>query len=242
MMQGLFLRAIHAVLFTNPYTIDNKLEFTSEFIRNVSRIFSNDPNILTAPQNAPPQVPRIEIRNPDQSYIAQFGHNHIAFLYQDTRNLHPTLVSLFPHFFECLNCEVQSTMEFINPRILRLGCVIRLITEIGSSANKYLSEEVFKENLFSDAHEINIGILHKLSLENFTVNRWVRYQTLRNANDPTLDYALSIDIDLNTLSEQMYDFTVSEILNFFKLSFEHVTTSLSNFPLLKMGTGDDSSG
>jgi hypothetical protein len=120
--------------------------------------------------------------------------------------------------------------------------VIRLITEIGSSANKYLSEEVFKENLFTDAHEINIGILHRLSLENFTVNRWVRYQTLRNANDPTLDYALSIDIDLNTLSEQMHDFTVSEILNFFKLSFEHVTTSLSNFPLLKMGTGDDSSG
>ena len=120
-----------------------------------------------------------------------------------------------------------------------MGFVIRFIADMGCSTNKYLSEEFLKNNPFPDAHEININILHKLSLENYSVNRWVRYHTLRAQNNPTIDYAMAIDIDVNTLSEEMNDFTTSEIIRFHQLTFDHVTTSLGAFPLLGMEPGFD---
>lgn len=238
MAAKLMLRSLEAVLFTNPYTIENKLGFASEFVKRSSKIFSHDPNIVTAPQNAPAQVPRVEIRSPDMGYIAQFASNRISLKYQDMHNLRVPLAIQFPQFLESLSHATQSTMEFLNPRVLRLGFVIGFLADLGSSSNQYLSAEFFQNNPCPDAHEINMGILYKLSLENFSVNRWVRYQTLRAQNDPSIDYAMAIDIDINTLAEDMNNYTTSEIMTFFKLAFEHVNTSLNQFPLLNM-LGED---
>jgi len=234
MAAKIILRSLEAVLFTNPYTIENKLGFASEFVKRSSKIFSHDPNIVTAPQNAPAQVPRVEIRSPDQSYIAQFANNRISLKYQDMHNLRAPLGVQFPMFLDSLTHATQSTMEFLNPRVLRLGFVIGFLADLGSSSNKYLSEEFFQNNPCSDAHEINLGILYKLSLESFSANRWVRYQTLRAQNDPSIDYAMAIDIDINTLAEVMNNYSTSEIITFYKLAYEHVNTSLRQFPLLNL--------
>ncbi len=231
MSQPLILRTMQAVLFTTPYSMEHKLDFASEFIKRTGKVFTADPNIVTAPQNAPPQVPRIEIRSPDQSHIAQFTKNRIVFIYQDTHNSKIPLGAGFPSFHETLRSEAQCVMEFLNPRVVRLGFVVGLIAELGYSANRFLSEECLQDNLFPDAHEMNLGILYKLRIEPFSVNRWVRYRTLRAKNDPSIDYAMAIDIDINTLAEEMHNYTASEILEFYRLANDHITTNLNDFPL-----------
>lgn len=232
MVKSLILRSLQSVLFTTPYQIENKLGFSSEFLRHTQKIFTNDPNIVTAPKNAPPHVPMIEIKSPNQSYIAQFSNNRIAFHFQDTQNMNTTLEAIFPHFLEVLQQEIQCTMEFLNPRVVRLGLIVAQIANLGYSTNRFLSEEFMKNNPFPDAHEMNFGILYKLLIGEYNVNRWVRYRTLRAQNDPSIDYAMAIEIDFNTLAEEMNDFPASHIMEFYKASNENIATDMNDYPLL----------
>ena len=234
MTKSLFLRSLQSVLFTTPYSIEHKLAFSTEFLKHTQKIFSNDPSIITAPQNAPPHVPRIEIKSPDQSHIAQFSNDRISFHYQDTLNAKPSLPLAFQHFMNGFQQEIQSTMEFLNPQVVRLGFIVRMIADIGFSTNRFLSEECLKNNPFADAHEINLGILYRLQLEGFRINRWVRYKTLRAQNDPSIDYAMAIEIDLNTFAEETNNFSASEILQFYNLTYNNVMKDLKNYPLLDL--------
>ncbi|MBN1903399.1 hypothetical protein JW926_18920 [Candidatus Sumerlaeota bacterium] len=232
MAKSLILRSLQSVLFTTAYQIENKLGFSSEFLKHTQKIFTNDPNIITAPKNAPPQVPMIEIKSPNQAYIAQFSNNRIAFHFQDTQNMNASLENIFPHFLDALQQETQCTMEFLNPRVVRLGFIVARIADIGYSTNRFLSEEFMKNNPFPDAHEMNLGILYKVRIGENNVNRWVRYRTLRAQNDPNIDYAMAIEIDINTLAEEMNDFSASHIMAFYKSAYENITTDLDNYPLL----------
>ncbi len=234
MTKSLFLRSLQAVLFTTPYPIEHKLAFSTEFLKHTQKTFGNDPSIITAPQNAPPQVPRIEIKSPDQSHIAQFSNDRISFHFQDTFNAKMSLSAGFQHFMTGFHQEIQATMEFLNPKVVRLGFIIHLIADLGFSTNRFLSEECLKNNPFPDAHELNLGILYKLQLEGFHINRWARYKTLRAQNDPSIDYAMAIEIDLNTIAEEMNNFTASEILQFYTIAHENVTKDLKNYPLLDL--------
>jgi hypothetical protein len=242
MAKSLILRSIQSVLFTNQYPLDNKLGFASEFVKRSSKIFSADPSIVTAPGNAPPQAPRIEIRSPDQAYIAQFFNNRITFQFQDVRNMRTSLYQIFPNYIMEIRNEIQYIMEFLNPRVTRIGFVVKFISELGYSSNQFFNQECFKNNLFPEAHETNLGVLNKLMLDRFSVNRWIRYKTLRAQNDPSIDHAMSIDVDINTPGEEMNDFSTSEILDFYNLSFEHITGNLGEYPLLEMKYGDGEPG
>ena len=234
MVASLFLRSLQSVLFTTPYAIERKLEFSSEFIKRTKKIFTSDPTISTAPKNAPPQMPRIEIKSPDQSHVAQFSNNRITFHYQDTQNRRIPLNNVFPTFSDNLGRQIQCIMEFLNPRVVRLGFIVRMITDLGYSANRFLSEECLKDNPFPDAHEINLGILYKTNMRDFSINRWIRYRTLRAQNDPSIDYAMAIEIDLNTLAEEMNNYPASSILEFYQAAQEHISENLGHFPLLGM--------
>ncbi|HPB30214.1 MAG TPA: hypothetical protein PLB62_02045 [Candidatus Sumerlaeota bacterium] len=238
MPSNVFVHNVQAVLFTNPYSMEHKLEFASEMVKRCARVYSSDPNIQTAPQNAPPNVPRIEIRSPDQTHLAQFWPNRISFVFQDTRNMKPVFTNFFPYFRDNLGPQIQYIMEFLNPRVVRLGFIVQFISELGSSSNRFLSEVMLNKNPFPDAHEMNLGILHKILLQSFTVNRWVRYRTLRAQNDPSIDFAMAVDVDINTLAEDMNDFTTSQIMDYYSLSFEHICSELKDFPLLEMNMGD----
>jgi len=241
-MPKLIVRSLQSVLFTTNQSFEHKLEFASEFIRRTGKVFSEDPQIVTAPQNSPPQMPRIEIRSPDQSHIAQFTNQRISFQYQDTMNARTSLHASFPHFLDTLRKEVQCIMEFLNPRVVRIGFITRFLSDLGYSANRFLSQECLKDNPFPDAHEINLGVLYKTMLESFTVNRWIRYHTLRARNDPSVDYAMAIEVDINTLAEEMNNYSASAILEFHRLGFEHIISNLGDFPLMDMNAGSDDQG
>jgi len=230
MTKSLILRSLQAVLFTSPYSIEHKLAFSSEFLKHTQKIFSADPTIVTAPQNAPPNIPRIEIKSPDQSHIAQFSNNRIIFQFMDTTGAKLRLAQIFPHFSDALRQVMQCTMEYLNPRVVRLGFILRFIADLGFSANRFLSEEFLKNNPFSDAHELNLGILYKIQMDQYLINRWIRYKTLRAKNDPSIDYAMAVEIDINTLAEDMQDFTTSQIIVFYDNAFQHISSSIQNYP------------
>lgn len=226
---------MQSVLFTAAYSIDRKIDFASEFVKRSSRMFGNDPSIGSSPQNAPPNVPRLEIKSPDQSHIVHFYPNQVSFMFQDTRNLRTTIKGVFPGFLGGIESEIQSIMEFINPKVTRLGFVTHFIAELGSSANQYISENMLKDNPFPDAHELHFGVLHRLDLVGFPVNRWVRYRSLRAKNDPTADFAMGIDIDINTLAEQVNDFSAGQIIDYFQAGFQHITSNIGDFPFFDDG-------
>jgi hypothetical protein len=220
-----------AVLFVNDLHISDHLGFASAFVHKTGNVFNYEPQILSLPPQAPPELPFIILKNREQSYGVQFAQNRINFFYQDMQNQNKELDSIFPTYRLYLGNVLEAVFELLPINVPRLGTVTHLFLQMSESTNRFLAQRLFREGVLSDPHQMQLAFLHKVQIENLTANRWIRYRTLRNQKEPFDDYAVAIEIDINTLQEEQHDFDAADILSFFMLAKEHVEHDLSEFPL-----------
>jgi hypothetical protein len=220
-----------AVLFVGELRVSDSLGFASEFVRKTGNVFNFEPQVLSLPPQAPPELPRIILKNREQSYGVQFAQNRINFFYQDVHNQNKDLDTLFPTYRLHLGNVIEAVFELLPVHVPRLGCVVQLFRQMPESANRFFTQHFFREGTLSDPFQMQLAFLHKIQLENISVNRWVKYRTLRNQKEPFDDYAVAVDVDINTLEEEQHDFDAAEILSFFMLAKEHVLHDLKQFPL-----------
>ncbi len=115
----------------------------------------------------------------------------------------------------------------------RVGVMTEFIAPIGSSANQRLQryflggKDFFGERL----HETAIHALAKMSLgtPDRQVNRWVRVRTVRSSDQEARDIAIGIEVDINTVPEDTYDMSASEMETFFNGVRSHVENRIPFF-------------
>lgn len=115
----------------------------------------------------------------------------------------------------------------------RAGVLTEFIGVLGQSANQRMQEEFFggKMHFGERIHEMNIAALAKTVLVDGSerqVNRWTRLNTMRSndASAPVPDGALQVQIDINTLPEDTYDFTAAEFEKFLNGVHSHIATKV----------------
>lgn len=230
MNKDFILKGLQFTFFTPPFKAANQIAFVNDFIQKTDNVFSHEPQIIPLPKEAPPEIPRITLRNAEQNYVVHFSVNRMTFVFQDSQNHNPALETIYPKYRFHLSNIAQAFKSMIPIPYMRFGCVFNFLREFGEGTNSLFSERYFANNPFPDAHEIQANIHHVLTLEEWTANRWVRYRTLRKADNPQVDTGLMLEIDLNTLATVNLNAGQNETLKFFMAAKSHVENDLSAFP------------
>lgn len=211
------VRSVLSVLFFPPRDIANKAAFVSNF-QDYAKVFDADPMILPI-GNAPPQVPRITMKSRDGRYACEVALDRLSFAYNDATDEKPTLEALYPKYRDILNHVVLATLSGVGSPIVRLGFVTRHLLEIGGGANEWLRDTYLRADRLPEAFETHVNLLHRISMESFQVNRWLKIFSVREQREPQTDSGVAVEIDVNTIPEPERQYDRSAILSFFLDAF-----------------------
>jgi len=221
------IQNIQAVLFLESFAFRNKLGIASKINEAVGQLFDGNPMMLDLPPEAPPEIPRIQLKDSKSIYSLNFSVNRIDFFYNEPEKPTKTFDSIkeeYFNYFSKINRLVKDDYHLGTPRI---ALVIKALSKINTGSNLFLQEEFLgKKKFFQNTYSLEIHALEKTAIGQFAINRWFRVKTTR---DPLgKDDNLFVEIDINTLPEKSHDFERREIEDFYSRAIELAKDSFSN--------------
>lgn len=224
-----WVNSVLSVLFFNPSDIPDKAAFVSGF-RDRTKVFDGDPMILPI-GNAPPNVPRIAMKSRDGSHVCEVGLDRLSFAYNDTKNRRAAIDTIYPEYRQTLDRVVQAALAGISSPIQRLGFVTRHIVETGPGASGWFRSVYLHSDRVPEAFEAHLNLLHRFEMEAFHVNRWLKIRTLRDQQNPDVDPAVGVEIDINTIPEKGGVFDRSTVMAFYLEGFDRAEKDLQEYVL-----------
>lgn len=218
----LLINSMQAAIFCSELLISNKEEFIYHVVQETNDFLKGEPTILPIPDDAPPEIPRIILKSKTYPYSCNFCKNRFDFFYKEQRKPDKTLEQVFPDFQKILDRLTAYVKTSLNIKVMRLGFISNFVIGLKESGNKYLLREYLHPNIFLNPYEIQINVLHKFELGFFKVNRWIKLKPLRMKNNVKDDRRILIEIDINTLSEETYDFSPDQIKQFIVFARNHI--------------------
>jgi len=217
----LLISSMQAAIFCSELLISNKEEFIYHVVQETNDFLKGEPTIFPIPDDAPAEIPRIILKSKTYPYSCNFCKNRFDFFYKEQGKPNKTFEEVFPDFRNILDRLATYIKISLNIKIIRLGFIPNFVIELKESGNEYLLREYLHPNLFLNPYEIQINVLHKFELESFKVNRWIKLKPLRMRNNIKDDRRILVEIDINTLSEEMHDFSPDQIKQFITLAYDH---------------------
>lgn len=194
------------------------------------------------PPNAPPDMPRARFLSKDGRLMMEVAPAKIVFRMmpgEATRTDRGMNVQALPvdKAFEVFTPQAMRLhgvlSEHYGATASRLGIVTDLIAGVPSSANQRIQKCVLNaKNLFGERlQDFQLNALARTSIGGDTnVNRRIGLRSMRTGAEGNPDLLMNVNIDINTLAEEPYDLSTSELESFLKGVSTHVQTQI---PLLQ---------
>lgn len=193
-----------------------------------SGLLTADPVLPNLPAYAPPQVPRLVLRSPDNRWTYQVRGDRLDFVFQlppemlgqatlaETRRIQAQTGSAI---WEALAAGFQAAGN-------RIGVVCVFFTrDLGAVG--MLRRGFLQPSDAPEPHELQIHALHRMALQDVTVNRWTRVAAgvpLRGDHDRD---GLRVEIDVNTLPETPFQVGSESVRGFLQQAEGVVTSTLA---------------
>jgi len=222
-----FIQNIQAALFIENFAFRNKVGIVSKINEAVNNLFDGDPIMLPLPIDAPPEIPRIQLRDSKPIYSLNFSPTRIDFFYNEPGKPEKVLDFLKDDYLKYFFNIVNLVKDEYRLSIPRIAVVIKAVSEIEGGSNlliygNFLGEKPF----FKNTYGLEIHALEKTAMNSYDVNRWFRIKTARTPTGE--DNILFVEIDINTLQEKPRDFNLEEIKDFFNKSIIYAKNSFLN--------------
>jgi hypothetical protein len=226
-MQEFFVQNIQGVLFIENFAFRNKLAIAARINNSVNDLFDGDPIMLELPLEAPPEIPRMQLKDSKGIHSLNFSPNRLDFFYKESEKPAKTLDSLSEHFLEYLFNIVDLVKGDYHLTISRVGVVLRVVSEVEEGSNPFIYQKFLgKNSFFRDCSILEIHALENTTIGDYDVNRWFRIRT--NAGSSVNEKTVSVEIDINSRAEKLMDFQLESTKSFFKKSFDYARASLLN--------------
>ena len=188
-------------------------------------VFDGDPLALPIPPEAPPEVPRVELRSADARYRLRAAPARLDIFEQ--RISADRGVNL-PEFCQLAAGVINAYLEATQAVIGRMACVITRIAEDDTPAlsvarhfcrDKWLAGPLNRPEKF----ELHAHKRFELNGE-FEINSWFRCRTatlqFAEAAEASTRDVISVQQDFNTLTEESVerDYSRDEVLRFYELA------------------------
>lgn len=221
------IQNIQAVLFIENFAFRNKLGIASKINEAVNNLFDGDPTMLELPPEAPPEIPRIQLKDSRPMYSLNFCPNRIDFFYNESGKPVKKLSDLEDEYFNYFIRIVTLVKDEYHVSTPRIAIVLKALSNIDIGANVFLQNKFF-ENIpfFKETHSLEIHALEKRGLKEFDINRWFRIKTARSPIGR--DDILFIEIDINTQPDKPKDFEKEEIRDFYLTAIEFAKENFIN--------------
>jgi len=214
------IASIQASLFTPNFSFDSSA-ILRELFAIQPELFDGAPTVLPIPQDAPPEIPRITLKNMDQSLKLDVSPSRIN-LYR-TKSAADDIV-IIDEFTNLASQFLNNYLERVNARCGRLAAVIRrflIIEKPGFEIAAHFCREEFMEAPFDRPESFEVHAHKVYDLSDFDrVNSWVRIRSgVAQFADRAPQHAIIIEQDINTLSEGMEnrDYSEQQINRFFEI-------------------------
>lgn len=181
-------------------------------IKKTIPIFNIPPLIIPLPPNAPPEVPRLQLKSQDHTHQLNVAENRADFFYtaetekqiQDFKNHR----SNFSHNIKA-SFELFEKLE----EIKRLGYVAIFFKETDNAIND-LSNSFIVKGKIKSPKELNIRFNTEIQKDNFILNDITAFDPGEITNPPTTTSGIFITRDINTDPLKSYDFTLDKFNKF----------------------------
>jgi hypothetical protein len=209
-------------LFASKWPAELRPKEFAELLKQALPEFGLPPTFPQLPPNAPADVPRIVLLGDNKNKVLEVAPAKVNLRLNRTAG--PlTLAQWLPEFRE-LTAKIDSQLTEHGWSFVRIGLVVTLFREVGASVNQLLRDYFFRDrSLFQpDPHEVQFNIHTRVVLAgDHLANRWIRIRPLRRSPGNE-DFALQVQVDLNTLPENAATKSLQEIQDFLALAARHV--------------------
>jgi hypothetical protein len=206
------------VIYSPGIVIANKLKVANEINDSLSNVFDDDPLMLPFPEDAPPELPRIQMFSKDKRYVLIIASNRIDFIFQykdEDEKLFP-----IPYFFEKFLTIFQYFSENLHTQFTRSAIVTNWIIELEniSAAEFLLDKYIQDKTLIVKPSELELHYLTKGIAAEFEINKWVRIRSARKMDEPERNNLIVFLIDIHTIAERTYEFDRDSLQRFLEQS------------------------
>jgi hypothetical protein len=222
------IRTIQTALFTTSLDLTNKINLSSLFLKGTKNLFDGEPIILPLPNDAPPEIPRIILKNKTQFYTLQISTNRVDFIYEDKSadDKKSKAQDLTKEYSTNLSNVLKTLISNIGSKIIRIGFIPVLQSKLDDSANYVVKTYLKDTKLTKGIAAINFRILHKTIINDLSTNIWLRVNSFNKPGDKLDNKIVTFLFDVNTPQEITLDLKQKDILKYIAESLKHILDNI----------------
>ena len=195
-----------AVVFTPELQL-NLNRILSAIVGQYSDKFNGDPVVFQIPPDAPREIPRMVLRNQDESWKAQFSSTRLDIIW--LRNYLKNEILDISEFLNYSNKIFDSYRELTNTRFGRLAFIVNRVQKSSNPgrelANHFCKQMWLKTKALDRPEDFELHAFKRYKADEIIgeINSWIRHKTVRVKVDMTnMVNAILVEQDLNTPQEK----------------------------------------
>ena len=199
LIEGLLIDNFQIVLFFSPDTTFKSLNVANKISEVFGDLFTDDPNIITLPPNAPVEIPRLIYNQGDITQFA-IGFSRADFTIKMKKE------DDWESKIKAFSIKLKKLfIEILNIRIIRIGLVTNFTFNDNFTIDSFTKQYINSDKL-NDLAEYNMSWLKKIKIKDINANKWIRLFISEHPQEKRI-----LIIDINTIFEQSLDFNNIEL-------------------------------
>ncbi|MDP1845848.1 MAG: hypothetical protein Q8L09_03805 [Candidatus Moranbacteria bacterium] len=225
------IKKIQTAIFIKNFQIQNEYEKSNLLLdskEKIGDIFDGQPILIPAPNEMPPEIPRIVLNSADNLFSCNIALNRTDIFF-NSANSKEKDVNIILEKQKTNSLRVFDFLKEKNVIINRIGFVVDVEYAI-ENAIEFLKAEFINENKFESPKELSFRYNRSSIIEeiNIPMNNLV---TVSGKNDSNV---IQIQLDINTVSEIMSssDFSKEYFDKIITYSENKINSIIKEFPNL----------
>jgi hypothetical protein len=219
-MVELAFARLQIAIFLTALDLSRRLDLAVAIRQASNSLLDADPLIVPLPDDAPPEIPRLQIRSRDGVWTSAFTGSRMDIVYE----LRPE--KLGPITFDQAMSEQAAIAKSIWNALQsaysasgnRIGVVAWFLGR-ADNAVQYLRARWLVHSDAPEPHELQIHSLHRMTVGQHAMNRWTRCFAEASKN------VIRLEVDVNTQPEQRFDVTPASIAWFLESAHSLITNA-----------------
>lgn len=207
---------IQLVGFSPGIVMGDKLKIANAINDSLSNLFDGDHVILPIPEDAPSDIPRIQLNSKDKQYSLYIAKSRLDFVFKYKEGKEEIHIN---NIFQKFLTIFQYFKEEIHTQITRCAIITNWIIKLERlpAAESLLSKYIRNEAPIDKPYGLELHCLDRELIAGFEVNKWLRIIATPKITELEQN-SVTILIDINTLAERIYEFDKQSLQNFLEES------------------------
>lgn len=210
--QSLNLTKFPVAIFFAAQDFGDKLTLSTRLRDSAEGIFDGEALVLPVPENARPELPRIQLQASDNSAVLQLSNVRLAVEWSNRTGGPVQWNQVMPDYLASLAGLLRVFVgEYAKP--LRFALSPQIIFELDSSANEYLARNILQSGrILRTPHDIKLGFMDRIELAGLPAHFAMNVASARRKDDPERDSAIVLQFEVRSQALPEASFGADQIM------------------------------